>query len=103
MINSTPDHLQLLSSVEDDDLKRIVQSTDAEAFVCVNDKIAGRLMQTALGLGRRVPQDLRIVGIDDLGYSRLLPVRLTTITSHVGRSDKPRWQQCANASHIPIC
>jgi GntR family transcriptional regulator, arabinose operon transcriptional repressor len=48
-------------------------------FVCVIDKIAGLLMQAALVSKYRIPRDLRVVGIDDLGYSRLLPVPLTTI------------------------
>ena len=36
-------------------------------------------MQTLLGLGVRIPQEVRIVGIDDVGYAGLLPVPLTTI------------------------
>jgi DNA-binding LacI/PurR family transcriptional regulator len=48
-------------------------------FVCSNDRTAGLLMQTLLGLGVRIPQEVRIVGIDDVGYAGLLPVPLTTI------------------------
>jgi DNA-binding LacI/PurR family transcriptional regulator len=36
-------------------------------------------MHALLGLGYRVPQDVRIVGIDDVDYARLLPVPLTTL------------------------
>ncbi len=50
-----------------------------EAVVCANDRTAGRLMHTLLGLGHRVPDDVRLVGIDDVAYARLLPVPLTTL------------------------
>jgi DNA-binding LacI/PurR family transcriptional regulator len=50
-----------------------------EAVVCANDRTAGYSMRTALKLGYRVPEDLRIAGIDDVRYATLLPVPLTTI------------------------
>ena len=48
-------------------------------IVCANDVTAARLMQTLQPLGVRVPEDLRIVGIDDVRYASLLPVPLTTM------------------------
>ncbi len=48
-------------------------------FVCANDRTAGHLMQALLGLGFRIPQDIRIVGIDDVEYASLLTVPLTTV------------------------
>ncbi len=50
-----------------------------EAFVCVNDRIAGQLMHIFLQRKIRVPEDIRIVGIDDVSYASLLPVPLTTV------------------------
>ena len=50
-----------------------------DAFVCANDRIAGRLMHVLLARGLRIPQDVRLVGIDDVNYASLLPVPLTTI------------------------
>ena len=50
-----------------------------DAFVCANDRIAGQLMHTLLARGIRIPQDVRIVGMDDVNYASLLPVPLTTI------------------------
>lgn len=50
-----------------------------DAYVCANDRIAAHLMQTLLGQGKRIPQDVRIVGIDDVNYASLLPVPLTTV------------------------
>jgi len=50
-----------------------------DAFVCVNDRIAGRLMHTFLARKIRIPEDIRLVGIDDVSYASLLPVPLTTV------------------------
>ena len=52
---------------------------DCEAFVCANDRVAGRLMHALLAAGLRIPRDIRIVGIDDVNYASLLPVPLTTV------------------------
>jgi DNA-binding LacI/PurR family transcriptional regulator len=35
-------------------------------------------MHTLISVGRRIPRDVRVVGIDDVKYARLLPVPLTT-------------------------
>ena len=49
------------------------------AFICANDRTAGHLMQVLQAIGYRVPQDVRIVGIDDVEYASLLPIPLTTV------------------------
>jgi DNA-binding LacI/PurR family transcriptional regulator len=54
-----------------------------EAFVCVNDRVAGQLMHVFLAKGLRVPDDIRLVGIDDVAYASLLPVPLTTVRQPV--------------------
>ena len=50
-----------------------------EAVVCANDRTAGLVMQTLQSLGYGIPEDVRIVGIDDVHYASLLPVPLTTL------------------------
>lgn len=50
-----------------------------EAFVCVNDRVAGELMHLFLARRIRIPEDIRLVGIDDVRYASLLPVPLTTV------------------------
>lgn len=49
-----------------------------DAFLCANDRTAALLMHTLLRLNRRIPEDVRIVGIDDVKYASLLPIPLTT-------------------------
>ena len=55
-----------------------------DAFVCANDRIAGRLMHALLAQGIRIPYDVRLVGMDDVNYASLLPVPLTTIHQPCG-------------------
>jgi DNA-binding LacI/PurR family transcriptional regulator len=54
-------------------------AASVEAFVCVNDRIAGQFMQLLLAKSVKVPDDVRLVGIDDVSYASLLPVPLTTV------------------------
>jgi DNA-binding LacI/PurR family transcriptional regulator len=56
-----------------------LQPAKPEAIVCANDRTAGRVMQLLLKAGYRIPNDIRIAGIDDVAYASLLPVPLTTM------------------------
>ena len=49
-----------------------------DAIVCANDFTAARAMAALTKMGIRVPEEMRIVGIDDVKYASLLPVPLTT-------------------------
>ena len=35
-------------------------------------------MHTLISMGKKIPEDIRMVGFDDVKYARLLPVPLTT-------------------------
>jgi GntR family transcriptional regulator, arabinose operon transcriptional repressor len=50
-----------------------------EALICANDMTAALVMQRLTQAGKRVPDDIRLVGFDDLKYARLLSVPLTTM------------------------
>jgi DNA-binding LacI/PurR family transcriptional regulator len=60
-------------------VRQLLDSLRPEGIVCANDLTAARLMQTLLGFGVRIPEEVRIVGIDDVKYAGLLPVPLTTV------------------------
>jgi DNA-binding LacI/PurR family transcriptional regulator len=60
-------------------VRRLLDTLRPEGIVCANDLTAARLMQTLMGLGVRIPEEVRIVGMDDVKYASLLPVPLTTI------------------------
>jgi LacI family transcriptional regulator len=49
------------------------------AAFCANDLIALGLLQQAIGSGRRVPEDLAIVGFDDIEFAAAAAVPLTSV------------------------
>jgi len=57
----------------------VMESQAPDAIVCANDRTASRLIPTLLRLGYNIPKNVRVVGIDDLEYAKLLPVPLTTL------------------------
>lgn len=59
-------------------IKVVLQNNKIDAFLCANDHTAAKLMHSLLGLGVRIPEDIRIAGVDDVKYAGLLPVPLTT-------------------------
>ena len=50
-----------------------------DGFICANDTTAAHLMRTLDQLGARIPEEIRIVGFDDVKYAGLLGVPLTTL------------------------
>ena len=58
---------------------RVLKQHRCDALVCANDRIAGQMMHALLESGVRIPEDMRLAGMDDVGYASLLPVPLTTI------------------------
>ena len=68
-----------LDPTDGDAVTALMRTSRPEAIVCANDRTAARVMQTLLRLGHKIPQDVRLVGIDDVEYASLLPVPLTTL------------------------
>jgi DNA-binding LacI/PurR family transcriptional regulator len=60
-------------------LRSVMRESHPDAFLCANDFTAGNLMRTLLSIGHRIPEDVRIVGIDDVRFAHLMPVPLTTM------------------------
>ncbi len=81
-----------LGNPDDPDfVKEMMRTCQPEAIVCANDLTAARLMPTLSDLGIKVPEQLRMVGIDDVRYANLLPVPLTT-----------HHQNCADIGNIAL-
>src|SRR4051794_22170230 len=62
-----------------DAVKALWEEVRPDGVVCANDLMAARLMQSLMRLGCRVPQDVRMVGINDVKYASFLPVPLTSL------------------------
>jgi DNA-binding LacI/PurR family transcriptional regulator len=60
-------------------IKNMLSPSPPNAIICSNDQTAAKLIQTLSLLGVRLPQDVRVVGFDDVRYATLLSVPLTTI------------------------
>lgn len=74
-----PAQVQRLDLEDDGALRQMIAEHRPEAIVCANDRTASRLMQAALAQGLCIPQDLRIIGLDDIPYASLFSVPLTTL------------------------
>jgi DNA-binding LacI/PurR family transcriptional regulator len=74
-----PAFVQRLTSEDPTHVSHVMKTLRPDGFVCANDRTAGRLMHSLLDLGIRIPQDVRIMGIDDLDYASLLPVPLSSV------------------------
>lgn len=78
LTQSRRDRVNLGDASDPKFVKTILYKDRPDAILCANDHTAGNLMHTLLALGQRIPEDIRMVGIDDVKYARLLPVPLTT-------------------------
>lgn len=81
-VHGAPVEHELVMRLDPADVSAIraaMERLHPQAIVCANDRTAAHLMQSLLHLGYRIPADVRLAGIDDVEYARLLPVPLTTL------------------------
>ena len=64
---------------EPGEVARLWHDVRPDGIICTNDITAANMMKALRELGVRIPDDVRITGIDDVKYAALLPVPLTTI------------------------
>jgi DNA-binding LacI/PurR family transcriptional regulator len=60
-------------------VRNLIGEAQPDGVVCGNDLTAARLMRALIGMGVRVPEQIRLVSFDDVNYAKFLPVPLTTI------------------------
>lgn len=60
-------------------IRKLIAGRQYDAVICTNDHTAAQLLQTLTRLDLKVPQNLRVVGFDDVRFATLLSVPLTTI------------------------
>jgi GntR family transcriptional regulator, arabinose operon transcriptional repressor len=60
-------------------IEDILRRLQPDGFVCANDFTAAHLLKTLDELNVKVPDDIRMAGIDDVKYASLLSVPLTTL------------------------
>ena len=78
---------RLLNENPDDpkgkELLERIRTGQTEALVCVNDSTAADIVYYCIRNGLKIPQDVRVVGFDDLPTDESLPVSLTTIRQNI--------------------
>ena len=74
-----PNWIEQLDTDLECEVRQLMEVVKPEAVVCANDRIAGHVMHCLIRLSYRIPEDVRIVGIDDVEYANLLPIPLTTV------------------------
>jgi GntR family transcriptional regulator of arabinose operon len=57
----------------------LVDRIRPDAVVCANDYTAGQLMTSLNTLGLRVPSEIKVTGMDDIRYAKIMQTPLTTI------------------------
>jgi GntR family transcriptional regulator of arabinose operon len=85
-------------------VQAMMEPQHVDAIVCANDRTASRLIPTLLRLGYAIPSDVRVVGIDDLEYAKLLPVPLTTLrqpTRQLGDAALAAMLERVARTHLP--
>jgi DNA-binding LacI/PurR family transcriptional regulator len=70
-------------------------------IVSVNDQVAGRVLHLATLWKLSVPEDLRLTGIDDVGYASILPVPLTTVRQPIEQIGQTALQLMLERIHSP--
>lgn len=71
--------LRRLQAGEIAELSAILDECRPDALLCANDATAAATMLMLQSLGLRIPDDIRMVGVDDVRYAKFLPVPLTTL------------------------
>ncbi|WP_414474655.1 LacI family DNA-binding transcriptional regulator [Microvirga sp. M2] len=59
--------------------RELLASQELDGVFCVTDLLALGFLDGARGMGRRIPEDLSVVGFDDIPQSAWDPYRLTTV------------------------
>lgn len=57
----------------------LAREPQVDALMCFNDLVAAGAMQALSNLGRRMPEDIAVVGYDDIVFARMFRPALTTI------------------------
>jgi LacI family transcriptional regulator len=63
-----------------EDIQNVINSNmDCDGIFCDSDIIALNVIQCLLKVGRRVPDDVQVIGFDNIEFSRIFSPKLTTI------------------------
>jgi len=78
-LEGAPDWVRIGTPTNAKFVRSLVAGRPWDAFICANDHTAALLLRALEQENRRVPEDVRVVGFDDVNYATFLRVELTTI------------------------
>lgn len=84
-------------------LTRLIREEGCTAIICSHDRLAVAIMEQLQNLGLRVPEDISIMGFDDIPLCRQVSPNLTTIRQNRTLIGKSAY--CALSSqleHVPL-
>lgn len=76
---SLSEHVVIASAADLARVREVLAEAKPDAIVCANDFTAAQIMTSLNRLGMRVPEDVRVTGMDDVRYASMLQTPLTTI------------------------
>jgi len=76
---STDDTLEFCGDLESQTFIDTIVSAKPDAVICANDTTAMMLMRSLIQRGIKIPEDLRMIGIDDVKIASMAMVPLTSI------------------------
>ncbi len=78
VLSSNPEEYKEME-YHDSIIKALTDFPDTDGIFCSSDLIAAQVIQVAAKLGKRIPEDLKIIGFDDTNLARLTTPQITTI------------------------
>ncbi|MCM8785496.1 MAG: LacI family transcriptional regulator [Candidatus Omnitrophica bacterium] len=81
----------ILKSMEDEEILKsceYILESEIDGIFAENDITALTLLQFAMRKGKKIPEELGIVGFDDIQFSKIYPLSLTTIKQPIEKISK---------------
>jgi DNA-binding LacI/PurR family transcriptional regulator len=72
------DDIHITDVFDSDFAVRLLKSSSKPGILCANDTTASRLMHSLTDQGYKIPDDIKVAGVDDVKYANYLRVPLTT-------------------------
>jgi GntR family transcriptional regulator, arabinose operon transcriptional repressor len=85
----------------EEQVRQIMSDLNPDGIVCSNDFTAAQLMRTLEQISVNIPDDVKMVGFDDVKYASLLPVPLTTIHQPCGELGAAAIRAMVERVHNP--
>lgn len=69
-------------------LQLLFQHPEVTAIACANDELAMGCYKACFDYGKKIPQDISVVGFDDQSFAKYLTPSLTTVKLHMPQAGK---------------